>query len=442
MSAQSQVGLRALEVVVCLQDSIVDVIHVRGEGVVTAGSTEGCHIPLPAGALGVGVESIVVARATTGARPQVVTALTGDAPMRELAALENVPLAIGPLRIHVRDVADVAPVALKSFRADKKVIGVVAASFAAHMAFLIVLTMIPPSAHGLSLDMEYRMDRGNRAQVKPHEDPLVQPDQDDGQTEGVDGEQTGAMAHEGAEGKIGNPNKTAQARLAVKGNRPMTKFGAGDPRAARRAGVMRYLDSTSFSEVTGEGDEWGDATANSYGGDTEGDGEGNGTWGAAYAHNGRGGCPAGQVCGPSTVGKRGYVTGNNPDGGYEPGTTHTIKRDPKVLRVPVTKIGTVVGEDGGLDREIVRRVIISHRAEIEYCYERQLIANPELGGDVVVEFTIGTDGRVESARIASSSVGGKEVASCVERQARTWKFPPSSSRTHVKKSFSFRVAGK
>ena len=45
--------------------------------------------------------------------------------------------------------------------------------------------------------------------------------------------------------------------------------------------------------------------------------------------------------------------------------------------------------EGGLDKEVIARYIKSQLGQIRYCYERQLSANPELYGKVLVKFTIG-----------------------------------------------------
>ncbi len=78
---------------------------------------------------------------------------------------------------------------------------------------------------------------------------------------------------------------------------------------------------------------------------------------------------------------------------------------------------------GGLDREVIRRVILSHRIEIRYCYEKQLSATPNLAGKVKIQFVIGADGRVTTARAMRSTLPDPEVGRCIVSKVRTWTFP-------------------
>lgn len=78
--------------------------------------------------------------------------------------------------------------------------------------------------------------------------------------------------------------------------------------------------------------------------------------------------------------------------------------------------------DGGLDREVIRRVVLAHRAQIRFCYEKALQTQPQLAGKVAVEFVIGADGKVTTARAAEDSVGA-EVGACVVSKVRGWSFP-------------------
>jgi hypothetical protein len=438
MSAQ-QVGPRALEVVVCLQDSIVDVIHVRGEGVVRAGSAEGCEIPLPAGALGPGVESMVVAR-VAGTEVQVAEALTGTAPLVALTA-PDAKLAIGPLRVFVRHVADAPAAPRKVFATEKRILGVIAASFAAHMAFLMVLTAIPPEAHGLAVDWTGAETNRLRATVKPPEDPRPEITSGEGQTVGEDGSAT--QPKDGKEGTMGVPGSVDKGKPQVKGT-DKTVIGQGDPRAnGRQAGVLRVLDRSSFSAVTdGVNETYGGDYADATGVDADGTGRGPGEWGGGWRNSGPGGCPAGAYCGPGTVGKKGFITGNDPDRDgtkrRPPGTRDGGERPPRPIN---WQADVKVLDEEGLDEAIVRREIMRHRAEIQYCYERELRVNPDLQGTVTVYFTIMQDGSVQPNVKVDSNVSD-EVASCVRGRVKAFSFPSSNHRTHVKFPFRFSVSGR
>jgi TonB family protein len=74
--------------------------------------------------------------------------------------------------------------------------------------------------------------------------------------------------------------------------------------------------------------------------------------------------------------------------------------------------------------EELSRVINSHNDAIEYCYKKESKLNPNLKGDVQVEFTIGYNGRVKAVRIVRSSMRNKNVEKCISSRIRGWRFKP------------------
>lgn len=70
------------------------------------------------------------------------------------------------------------------------------------------------------------------------------------------------------------------------------------------------------------------------------------------------------------------------------------------------------------------RVINNHNSAIEYCYKREARQNPNLQGDIDVEFTIGYNGRVKSVRIVRSSMYNKKIEKCVTGRILGWRFKP------------------
>jgi hypothetical protein len=76
-----------------------------------------------------------------------------------------------------------------------------------------------------------------------------------------------------------------------------------------------------------------------------------------------------------------------------------------------------------LDRELIRRVIDAHRAQVRYCYERALVREPGLFGKVSLVWTIGSGGRVRGARVTQSTLSSAEVGRCVASKIRGWRFP-------------------
>lgn len=74
--------------------------------------------------------------------------------------------------------------------------------------------------------------------------------------------------------------------------------------------------------------------------------------------------------------------------------------------------------------EEISRVINSHNDAIEHCYKRESRLNPNLKGDIVLEFVIGWNGRIVSSDIISSTLQNRNVENCVKSRLRTWRFKP------------------
>ncbi len=97
-------------------------------------------------------------------------------------------------------------------------------------------------------------------------------------------------------------------------------------------------------------------------------------------------------------------------------------------------------DQGDLDKAIIRRYIKRNIPKISYCYEKQLLAKPNLAGTVTSQFFVAPNGRV----ISSHSSGlDSEVANCVSDVIAGIEFPKSvhGSLTKVNYPFAFRPTG-
>lgn len=94
---------------------------------------------------------------------------------------------------------------------------------------------------------------------------------------------------------------------------------------------------------------------------------------------------------------------------------------------------------GSLDRSVIQRVIQQNKARIRYAYERELTKNPNLAGKIVVKFTVGPEGKVTAAQIASSTVNDAVVEEQVLRVIRSLQFPkiPGGGSLQVTYPFIF-----
>lgn len=98
---------------------------------------------------------------------------------------------------------------------------------------------------------------------------------------------------------------------------------------------------------------------------------------------------------------------------------------------------------GGLDKDVIMKVIKRHQNEIKFCYEQELQKNPALGGKVAVAWTIDPTGGVSEANVSESSIGNANVESCIVQRIRRWKFPEPAGGGVVNVTFPwiFKAAG-
>ena len=111
---------------------------------------------------------------------------------------------------------------------------------------------------------------------------------------------------------------------------------------------------------------------------------------------------------PALSGELGYVAG--PDGGVASGPCEAPDGGPPCLR-------------GDIDKEIIRRIIRRHVGDVRGCYEPELAKTPQLGGRILVQFTIAAKGDVTSSSLAGSTMHAPLVESCIVKAVQTWQFP-------------------
>jgi TonB family protein len=100
-------------------------------------------------------------------------------------------------------------------------------------------------------------------------------------------------------------------------------------------------------------------------------------------------------------------------------STRSIKRTLKPTNLSGTSLKTTYRSQTELSR-----VINNHNNAIEYCYKKESKKNPNLKGDLEVEFTIDYNGQVKAVRIIRSSMYNKKIEKCISSRIRGWRFKP------------------
>ncbi len=140
-------------------------------------------------------------------------------------------------------------------------------------------------------------------------------------------------------------------------------------------------------------------------------------------------CSGGGGVGLGTYGNMGHGTATG--GGYGAGGRRGDRG--RAARVPEVKVGQPSGS-GDIDKAIVRRYVRRNLSKIKYCYEKELIAAPDLRGTVTTHFYVGADGKVRDATAEGVS---PEVASCVANVIESIQFPKPKGGAGVNLIYPF-----
>ena len=103
-------------------------------------------------------------------------------------------------------------------------------------------------------------------------------------------------------------------------------------------------------------------------------------------------------------------------------------------------IGQIGGDPiimGALDKSLIDAVIKRNMNQIRYCYTRELMKFPKLGGKITVKFSIAKDGTVSSASTKASTMGSPAVESCINGRFQRFQFPEPKGGGTVLVSYPF-----
>jgi TonB family protein len=305
------------------------------------------------------------------------------------------------------------------------------ASLFLHLLALGCMALLPPRASSLALDRIAEDTRTMRYLLAPVEsEAATLPWRDGAAGTGGDSPKTA-----GEEGLAGGPSG-AGGRLAVKGTATKRRVLKVDATNAGTQGLLgalaaqQALFGSASPYASGEalGYDALDALGRLYGSEI---GASTGT-GLGLKHAGRGG--GGDALGTVGVGKletRGGDSGGPPFAGGIPG--RRLAHESRVPRV----ISHTADVHGSLSKEVIRRHIQLHIAELRFCYAEALRDRPELSGRVSVGFLITSSGAVQSARSVQSSLNAPGVEECVTRAIRRIAFPAPEGGGYVQVTYPF-----
>ena len=359
--------------------------------------------------------------------------IDGLAPTTEWTRVQR-----GLVEVSARRTAAPTKHALASSLGDRRVLGYVAVSLAAHLVLWGVATEEPPEIT-LRIDPPKQV-AARIADVRPAAGVETTAELGDSDDTLVGG---GAPSMRLASLASGQGATDRDAGLST---RPAVITKAEAIERARAAGLLgsAVLDQLGTAASVGSFDA--DAI---YGPLLGSSGEGNASFGfgrAGLAMHGTCGGVGCQGTSGGIVGTGRYGTISNGRGageqprGRSPGRA---SRGPMVILCAGPKPCMVAV--GGLDKALIRRYVQRQLPKIQYCYEKELLANDTLHGIVDLHFLIQPDGHVSTVQATgvspavASCVGG--VIKSIEFPAQRAGIPDQRSVTDVRYPFTFRTAG-
>jgi hypothetical protein len=232
------------------------------------------------------------------------------------------------------------------------------------------------------------------------------------------GEEQGEAAekHKGEEGQMGKKDAPkTNARSAPKAIDPNAK------EIVKRTGLLGAIGrggGGGLSTIFGQGGLGGDlkgAVGNMFG-PVVGDSYGLG--GLGIRGSGTGGGGSGETIGIGGVGTKGRGGGLGGYGAGAGGLGRKGERDVNISSGTAQVLGSV-------DKELVRKVIQEHAAQIRYCYEQELALNPKLSGKVSIKWQINGDGSASMAMVdqGATTLQSGNVHKCMMARIVSWEFP-------------------
>ena len=323
-------------------------------------------------------------------------------------------------------------------RNDRRTLAYVVGSLVVHAVVLGVLRMIPPDEIGINAERspleDMRFVTNNVSfEEPPPDEPRV--------TSGNGDSQGASVAMALPTGKAGAPDNINEGRrqVARTTHEPAQMSRDDELRDVLRGGILgSYRLQHGFQSASAIDYTSGFDSVSIDGAPDGSDGGGRGNFGSGIRGFGPGGGgiddhgPSGCCARYATIG-RGRSAGDD----YGIPTSGGPGLPPHRAAVPRIREPTISG--ASYDKSIVRRYIRQHLNEIAYCYDKQLLAKPGLGGEITLRFFIAPTGAVQGA---SGTGFDAEVARCLAEVISNIGFPaPGEGGVQVSYPFQFRTAG-
>ncbi|MDC3957508.1 AgmX/PglI C-terminal domain-containing protein [Polyangium jinanense] len=138
---------------------------------------------------------------------------------------------------------------------------------------------------------------------------------------------------------------------------------------------------------------------------------------------GIGGGGTGEGIGLGTLGTVGHGSGYGHGSGFGYGSSRPHER--VKARIEAATI------TGPLTDEVVQRILVDHRDDVQDCYLLESKRGAHVRGRMTLSFTIDGAGRVDEVWVPESSFWSRELTSCVAQVVGTFRFPAPPAQVKV-----------
>jgi TonB family protein len=232
----------------------------------------------------------------------------------------------------------------------------------------------------------------------------------------------------------GNSTASTQGVEGVNNNKPsgvnLSKLGIGSGKISNLTGPGAI--STPFKDSAGGAGGGSGSASKTYGLGGPGNGSSLGIAGAGSKvgnfGSGSGGLLSG-AGGSGGAGGLGLGGGGGGGGGGAGGGGHGR------ANITIPPGDPVVS--GGLTAQEIMAVIRANLNQVRHCYETLLQRSPNAAGKMTVNFTIGTNGRVSTVSVGTSTISDAVMRGCVTGAVRRWPFPQPRGGQPVSVNYPF-----
>ena len=94
---------------------------------------------------------------------------------------------------------------------------------------------------------------------------------------------------------------------------------------------------------------------------------------------------------------------------------------------------------GSLTEDQIEKALSKFLSKFQFCYEKALITDSTLGGNLRLQWVIGSSGSVASAKVVQSELKNESLHSCILGILKTVPFPsPKGGEVIAKKTIAFK----